>query len=340
MGASSARRAGDKLSPPRPAKFDTGFSNSFCAPDLLSPGAGLPLNSGVQWKKVTLVGVGLLGGSLGLALRERHLAREVVGFVRRPASLNECQRTGAVDRATLDLADAVAGADLIVFCTPLAQMTALAGQMLGSLRRGAVVTDVGSVKAGVVRELEPLLARAGAHFVGSHPMAGSEKTGVLASRVDLFQDAVCVVTPTRRTPRGPLTKVKRLWRDVGGRVLVLDPRAHDVLVSRSSHLPHFLAAALASHVLEPRAARELSQLCAGGFRDTTRIASSSVEMWRDIALANRRNLSHELGVLAKALLAVQRKLDRADAPGIEQFLATARTRRDAWMAGAKGYSTE
>ena len=294
----------------------------------------------MQWKKVTLVGVGLLGGSLGLALRERRLAREVVGFVRRAPSLAECQRAGAVDRATLDLADAVAGADLIVFCTPLAQMPALGKQMLAALQRGAIVTDVGSVKAGVVRELEPLLARAGAHFIGSHPMAGSEKTGVLASRADLFQYAVCVVTPTPRTPRGPLTKVKRLWHDVGGRVLVLDPRAHDALVSRSSHLPHFLAAALASHVLNPRAAGALAQLCAGGFRDTTRIASSSVEMWRDIALANRKNLSHELGALAKSLLAVKRKLDGADAEGVEQFLATARTRRDAWVAGAKAFSTE
>ncbi len=307
---------------------------------MLSPGAVFALNSAVQWKKVTLVGVGLLGGSLGIALRERRLAREVVGFVRRAASIAECRQAGAVDDASLDLAGAVSGADLIVLCTPLAQMPELAAQMLPALRRGAVVTDVGSVKAGVVRELEPLLARAGAHFVGSHPMAGSERTGVAAANGDLFQNAVCVVTSTPRTAAGARSKVKRLWRAVGGRVLELTAPVHDALVGRSSHLPHFVAAALAAHVLEPRAERELALLCASGFRDATRIASSSVEMWRDIALANRRNLSRELGALAKQLLAVKTKLERGDAAAVERFLATARTRRDSWAAQATAFSTE
>jgi prephenate dehydrogenase len=307
---------------------------------LLSPDAVFALNSAVQWKKVTLVGVGLLGGSLGIALRERRLAHAVVGFVRRAASIAECRQAGAVDEVTLDLAEAVSGADLVVLCTPLAQMPGLVTQMLPVLRRGAVVTDVGSVKAVVVRELEPLVARAGAHFVGSHPMAGSERTGVSSARGDLFHNAVCVVTSTPRTAPGARLKVKRLWRSVGGRVLELDAPAHDALVSRSSHLPHFVAAALAAHVLEPRATRELALLCAGGFRDTTRIASSSVEMWRDIALANRRNLSRELGALAKELLAVKAKLERGDAKGVERFLATARERRDAWAAQATAFSTE
>jgi prephenate dehydrogenase len=219
-------------------------------------------------------------------------------------------------------------------------MPVLAAQMLPALKRGVLVTDVGSVKAEVVRELEPLFARAGATFVGSHPMAGSEKMGVAAARADLFQQAVCVVTPTPRTPPAALAKTKRLWREVGGRVLELSPREHDALVSRTSHLPHFLAAALASHVLDPQAAKELALLCAGGFRDTTRIASSSVEMWRDIALANRQFLSRELGALAKALQAIQKSLEAGDAQAIEHFLTTAKTRRDAWAAQATGHSTE
>lgn len=311
----------------------------------LSPGVFFPLNAAVRWKKVTLVGVGLLGGSLGMALRERHLAGEVVGFVRRTGSIAECRKAGAVDNATIDLAEAVSGADLIFFCTPLAQMSGLAAQMITVLKRGAVITDVGSVKAGVVRELEPLLARVGAHFVGSHPMAGSERTGVAAARADLFRNAVCVVTPTPGTAPGALAKVKRLWRAVGGRVLELAPTKHDALVSRSSHLPHFTAAALAAHVLKPKLAgeefdRESGLLCAGGFRDTTRIASSSVEMWRDIALANRRNLSKELGALAKQLLVLKASLERGDAKAVERFLSTARCRRDAWAAQAKAFSTE
>jgi prephenate dehydrogenase len=285
----------------------------------------------VHWPKVTLIGVGLLGGSLGLALRQRRLAGEVVGFVRRLASVAEVELSGAVDRATLDLADAVRGADLVVLCTPLGQMKPLVREMLPYLKRGAVVTDVGSVKGSVVRELEPLLARVGAHLVASHPMAGSEKAGVGAARADLFESAACVVTPTPRTSQAALRKVEGLWRAVGSRVLRLGAAAHDRAVSRSSHLPHAVAAAVANWVLAPGQAAEVALLCAGGFRDTSRIASSSPEMWRDIALANRKNLSRQLAGLGKSLKQLQRCLETGDAAGIEAFYRTAKERRDAWV---------
>src|SRR5579871_2865450 len=132
----------------------------------------------VQWQKITLVGVGLLGGSLGLAIKERKLAAKVDGFVRRSASIGECEKLGVVDHATRDLKRAVADADLVILCTPIGQMTELVKEMLPALKKGAIVTDVGSVKGIVVNELEPLLANKGAHFVGSHPMAGGEKMGV------------------------------------------------------------------------------------------------------------------------------------------------------------------
>src|ERR1035441_2079849 len=142
----------------------------------------------VQFRKITIIGVGLLGGSIGLAVKRRKLAREVAGFVRRAASLKDCEKAGAMDFATTDLLAAVSGADLVVLCTPLAQMRSLAEQMLPALKRGAIVTDVGSVKAGVVRELEWCVRKSGAHFVGSHPMAGAEKTGVAAARENLFEN--------------------------------------------------------------------------------------------------------------------------------------------------------
>ena len=144
----------------------------------------------MRFNKITIVGVGLLGGSLGLAVRKRRLAGRVVGFVRRKISVAECEEAGAVHEATRDLCHAADGADLIILCTPLAQMKALFATMLPAIKRGAIITDVGSVKAGVVRELEPLAAKAGAHFIGSHPMAGSEKMGVAASRANLFQNAI------------------------------------------------------------------------------------------------------------------------------------------------------
>src|SRR5215469_11745362 len=138
----------------------------------------------VQFKKITIVGVGLLGGSIGLAVRRRRLAREVAGYVRRRASLKDCEKAGAVDYATTDLLAAVSNADLVILCTPLAQMRSLAEQILPALKRGAIVTDVGSVKADVVREVSSVVKKAGAHFVGSHPMAGGEKMGVSAARTD------------------------------------------------------------------------------------------------------------------------------------------------------------
>ena len=292
------------------------------------------LIAAVHWPKVSLIGVGLLGGSLGLALRQRQLAGEVVGFVRRRVSVIECERSGAVSRATLDLADAVRDADLIVLCTPLGQMKPLVKAMLPHLQRGVAVTDVGSVKGSVVRELEPLLARAGARLVASHPMAGSEKAGVSAAREDLFDGAVCVVTPTARTQPDALRKVEALWRAVGSLVLRMDAAAHDRAVSRSSHLPHAVASAVAHWVLDPRQPLEVAQLCAGGFRDTSRIASSSPEMWRDIALANRKNLARQLGGLAKSLLQLQRLLQAGDVAGVETFYRTAKERRDAWLVNS------
>ena len=294
----------------------------------------------MRWNKITLVGVGLLGGSLGLAAKRRHLAGRVEGYVRRAASVAECRKRRAVDRATLDLHSAVADADVIILCTPLAQMRALVEQMLPVLKRGAIVTDVGSVKASVVRDLESLVARAGAHFVGSHPMAGAEKTGVAAARADLFVNAVCIVTPTRRTHSAALRQVEQFWNAVGSRVLTMAPELHDTLVSRSSHLPHLVAATLATNVLDPRQPKQQAALCANGFRDATRIASGSPEMWRDIALANRPQLRVALDDFVRQLQRVQAVLRDGDVEVVARFFETAKARRDAWCARRATSSSE
>ena len=294
----------------------------------------------MRWKKVTLVGVGLLGGSLGLALKQRRLAKTVTGFVRRTASVRECMARRAVDLATLDLHEAVHGADLVVLCTPLAQMESLVRQMSPALHRGAIVTDVGSVKASVVRELESMVEKSGAHFVGSHPMAGAEKMGVAAARAELFENAVCVVTPTRRSHPAAVRKVAQLWKAVGGRLLEMSPEVHDELVGRSSHLPHLVAAGLANLVLHPKYRKEQALLCANGFRDTTRIASGSPEMWRDIAVANRVNLSKALKGLVGDLDRFQRALNDGNIKAIASFFQTAKERRDRWSAKTGSPSPE
>jgi prephenate dehydrogenase len=294
----------------------------------------------VLFRKITIIGVGLLGGSIGLVVRRRKLAGQIAGFVRRRASLKDCERAGAVDFATTDLPAAVWDADLVILCTPLAQMRSRVREMLPALKRGAIVTDVGSVKASVVRELESLVQKSGAHFVGSHPMAGAEKTGVLSARADLFANTVCVVTPTRKTDRAALKKVGQFWKALGSRVLELKPEIHDALVSRSSHLPHVVAATLASHVLNPAQPRQQAALCANGFRDTTRIASGSPEMWRDIALANRKNILRSVDAFVVELGKIQAALKKSDAGAVGKFFTTAKTRRDNWCDKSITDSTE
>ena len=201
--------------------------------------------------------------------------------------------------------------------------------MLPALKPGAIVTDVGSVKGSVVRDLESLVAKAGAHFVGSHPMAGAEKMGVAAARADLFVGAVCVVTPTRKSNPAAVRKVEQLWKSVGARLLRLTPEAHDELVSRSSHLPHVVAAQLANLILSPEHPKEQGMLCANGFRDTTRIASSSPEMWRDIALANRQNLARALETFARGSAEISgARLGAGTREAVARFFEQARERRE------------
>lgn len=287
-----------------------------------------------MFQKIAIIGVGLLGGSLGLAIKQRKLASKVDGFVRRTASISDCEKSGVVDHATRELSRVVENADLIILCTPLSRMRELSDEMIPALKPGAIVTDVGSVKASVVHELEPLFACTQAHFVASHPMAGGEKTGVNAAKADLFEDVVCVITPTPQSHAPAIRVVENFWKAIGARVVNLSPETHDELVSRSSHLPHVIAAELANYVLSPTHAKEQALLCANGFRDTTRIASGSPEMWRDITLANQKNLSRVLGVFIEGLEEFRYALDSGDTKAIAEFFEKAKQRRDAWCAEA------
>lgn len=281
-------------------------------------------------RKLTIVGVGLLGGSLGLAVRERGLADHVCGVVRRTEAIAECEGLGVVDGATANLALGVRDADLVVLCCPLGQMEGLLRQMLPFLSPDAIVTDVGSVKGPVLRQLEPLALSVGARFIGGHPMAGSERTGPGAARANLFQGSVCVLTPTAQSDSNALRLVGELWTAVGSRLLSLSPTQHDDLVSRSSHLPHVVAAALANYVLSPVHPPEQATLCASGFRDTTRVAAGAPEIWRDIALANKHHLSRVLGVYLEDLAEFRHALDSGDVAGVEEFFVQAWRRREAW----------
>ena len=284
--------------------------------------------------KLTIIGAGLLGGSIGLAARARGLAKRVSALVRRPESVAECRALGIADEVTLDLSEAVAGADLIVLCSPISGMAGLAKRTLPDLKPGAIITDVGSTKQQLVAKLTPLYAGAGARFVGSHPMTGSDQAGPSAARAGLFDGTVCVVTPIRDTDADALATVNDFWTGLGSRPIVMPADTHDRLVARCSHLPHLLASALAMRVLDPAHGEQQAQLCATGFRDMTRLASGSPVMWRDIVGSNRNDILAAIDEFADELGQL-RGLIAGDSPeAIETWLQRARVARDNWNNSA------
>lgn len=282
----------------------------------------------MYWNKVTLVGVGLLGGSLGLALRRGGLARRVCGLVRRSVSVKETLDLGLTDESTLDPDNAMEGCDLLVLCTPVSTMKSLVLDLFPRLNKGAFITDVGSVKGSVIADVESLALQYGLHFLGSHPMAGSEASGAAASREDLFRSATTVITPTPHTCPTAIEKIRATWEAVGSRVLEMSAEHHDILVARSSHLPHIVASELARYVLNPSHPPEQAALCATGFRDTTRVASGSPEMWKDIVMANRQNLVQMIDDLIQDFKSIQTAIEQGDQEAIHDFFETAKQRRD------------
>lgn len=286
--------------------------------------------SGMSGEKVTLIGLGLLGGSVGLALRNRRLAKSVVGYARRKATIAEAKACGAVDDATSDLREAVAQADLILLCTPVGAMPNLAEALLPHCRKGVLLTDVGSVKNAVARHLFPLARRHSAVFVGSHPMAGSEKTGITHASASLFEGAVCVVTPLPETPQASTQRIAEFWTSLGGRMAEMSPARHDKIVSRTSHLPHVIASILAHDVLDAGADAMQRRLCASGFRDTTRVAAGNAAIWKDILAQNSDNVVDALDHCIEGLSQFRCMLREGNSERLADFLEEARSRRQAW----------
>lgn len=265
--------------------------------------------------RVAIIGTGLIGGSLGLALRARGLAREVVAVARSEESLRLAVERGAADQATGDIATAVTGADLVVLAAPVSQIIEHLQAIAGVIRPDCVITDVGSVKGPIVTAAEQALPHP-ARFVGGHPLAGSEQRGMAAARDNLFEGAPWLLTPTPVTDRKAVNDLERLATAVGAAPLVLSPREHDALLARTSHLPHLTAAALVNVVAQyAQRHRDTLQVIGTGFRDTTRIAAGDAHLWADIALANAepllaclQDMSLELDALAKALRDGNREL--------------------------------
>jgi len=285
----------------------------------------------VHFKQVAIIGVGLIGGSLGMILKRKRLADDVVGVGRRVENLKAGVELGAIDRYVVDPKDGVRGADLVVLATSVDTYERHLRDWAHCLAPGTVVTDVGSVKGPLVEQAEQAMP-AGVHFVGAHPIAGKEKTGVAAGSEDLYRGARCIVTPTPRTDPHALDCIRVLWRETGAIVLTMDPFLHDQILGAVSHLPHAVAFALIIALAELRD-RELPGLdlaghSGGGLRDTTRIAASSPEMWRDIFLWNRDNVVRFIERYERALADLKRLIQTQDAAGIEKALERAKAERE------------
>ncbi len=276
---------------------------------------------------VCIVGTGLIGGSFGLAVKERGLAKRVIGVARSVETLRKALEAGVCDEATDDVVQAASGADFVFLAPPVGQMRALCEQIAPVLRAGAIITDAGSTKADIVRDCASLFAGRAA-FVAGHPMAGSEQTGVDAARGDLFEGAMWLLTPTARTPDFAVANLKKLVTALGATPLLLDPDTHDELLAVTSHLPHVTASALVHVFMNAHREHEVAQhLVAGGWRDATRVAAGSPEMWRDICIANKPALLDGLAHLMTEMETFRALLESSDESGLYTWFDDAATAR-------------
>lgn len=271
---------------------------------------------------VSIVGVGLIGGSIGLALRSRGLASKVVGVGRDAKTLEQARVRGVIDHATTDLSSGVAEADVVVVCTPVSRIPQDVRRVAEAAPASALVTDAGSTKRQIVESLERYPA-ASSLFVGAHPLAGSERSGSAHARANLFEDRVCVLTPTPRTSRDRLERARSFWSGLGCRLLELTPIEHDEVLAYTSHLPHALAAALASSIPP-----EWLELAAGAFRDGTRVAGADTALWTAIFRDNRGPLLKALGSFQDRIAAFKYAVMTDDEDAIRRWWDEGRQRRE------------
>ncbi len=272
--------------------------------------------------KLAIIGVGLMGGSIGLAAKKRSLTKEVVGVFRRTSSLHRALKAGAIDWGTLDFEKGLHGADIVVIATPVGIIPIIARQAIKFMKEDSILMDVGSVKSPVVREVEGFMPE-WISFVGGHPMAGSEKTGVEFATSELFKNSFCILTKTKRTKEAALKRICDFWNTLGSKVIIMDPALHDKKIAQVSHLPHIVTQALCL-ALE----RDDAKYASRGFKDTTRIASSDPDVWIDIFKANRSNILKSMNRFMRALTEIRGDLVGKDFKGLSAMIERAKEIRD------------
>ena len=282
----------------------------------------------VMFRKIVMAGVGLICGSLALDMRRKQLAGEIIGYGRSEGNLRLAKKHGIIDSYFLREEQMPDGVDFLMMGTPVQTIVPLTAAFLPRLTAGCVISDVGSVKAEIVRGMEKLLPR-NIPFVAGHPIAGSEQWGARAAKADLFVRRRTILTPTGKTDKAALSKVSMLWRKVGAKVELMDPETHDRVLGVISHLPHVLVYALVN-ALDRTHVRgvDLKSYCAGGFKDFTRIASSRPELWRDICLMNRRALSRSLGDYIESLEQLKKWIQDGKGAHLEKEFARANEIRE------------
>ena len=278
-----------------------------------------------MFNRIAILGVGLLGASFALALKKNGLCGSITGYGRNRENLLKAKERNIIDSFEQDPAAASRDADLIMLSTPVGSFLDLTKLIAPALKKGAVLTDVGSVKGRLVREIERIIPEH-VNYIGGHPIAGSDRSGIDAANPGLFRNAKCIITPTEHSNADALEKIEGLWKALGSDILILNPEEHDRIYATVSHLPHLVAYAMVNTVADMD--RSYLDFSGKGFMDATRIASSSEELWNDICLLNRDNLVEVLAVFQKNLDMLTRYLKAGDADSLKHAFRKARTLRE------------
>ncbi len=288
-----------------------------------------------MFKRLSLIGVGLIGSSISHAARRDGLVGEIVGCSATPDTRDKAEALGLVSKAYADPAEAVQGADIVILCTPVGAYAKIAEAIGPHLAKGAIVSDVGSVKAAAVRDIAPHIPE-GVHFIAGHPIAGTEQSGPESGFAELFDGRWCILTPEAGADPSALAKLEKFWQRLGSQVEIMSPEHHDMVLAITSHVPHLIAYNIvntAAH-LERVTDSEVIKFSAGGFRDFTRIAASDPVMWRDVFLNNKEAVLEMLGRFSEDLVTLQRAIRFGDGATLERLFTEARAvRRGVIQAG-------
>ncbi len=283
---------------------------------------------------VTIIGTGLIGGSIGLALKERGLADSVIGVGHRKVSINKALKLNAIDKGTTKTEEAVKQADIIILATSVNLIPDFAKKIIPLMKKSAILTDVGSTKDYIVSQVNNMIksrsGRGKPHFIGAHPLAGSEQRGIASARSDLFEGSVCILTPTSLNSKKSITKLSNMWKALGAKIRIMTPVKHDEVVAFVSHLPHFVASSLTNVINQ-----KYWEFAASGLRDTTRIASGDPELWLSIGNQNKVKIAEALKSFSEEIRCTLQDLEQGNNDKILKALKKAKTKRDKkkWKQG-------